>query len=232
VIIYRQLPGEEHMCLVTYTSALASTISKPMMTALESPEGQRAQDLAEVLNRVYAQNGQLILQALHFGGHLKKVQTERVLVTPNVRNRIRLSELNSLINEMATGEEATKRMAEMDAARGLQDPTVIARRARGDDVHVPATQYNTEDSNVLAASLRTQAATLEAQAKAMLEQAAKMLTEAQTLAGPSVHQVEDSVQVTSFPAVEETASIPEATAELAEDPKPVTRTAGRAARAK
>ena len=50
-IIFRELPGEEHMCLVIYPETLPSHIHNTIMTILESAPGQALmrQRLAPVL---------------------------------------------------------------------------------------------------------------------------------------------------------------------------------------
>ena len=73
-----------------------------------------------------------MLQVFHNEGLLKKIQTENVIMTPTPNTKIKLDELNKILNEMKQGEEAVKKLAEMDQSRGLQDPRDVARRMRGD----------------------------------------------------------------------------------------------------
>ena len=51
VILFREVPGEDHMCLVTYSDLLPRLLHDELMKAVESPQGQESQDVSEVLNR-------------------------------------------------------------------------------------------------------------------------------------------------------------------------------------
>ena len=73
-IIFREIPGEPHMCLVTYTETLNQHMHDPMMKCIESDIGQNSEMLADALNRTYSKDGRPILQVLHMEGLLKKVQ--------------------------------------------------------------------------------------------------------------------------------------------------------------
>lgn len=183
-IIFREVPGEPHMCLVTYTETLNQHIHDPMMKCIESDIGQNAKELADALNRTLTHDGRPILQLLHMEGLLKKVNTEQVVVTPNANTKIKLSELNKILNEMQQGEQAVKRMAELDASRGLQDPADVARRLRGDmptkDAKVMPTVGALGDSD-LANNLRQQAAKMTAEAKGLMAEADRLLKEAASM---------------------------------------------------
>ena len=48
-IIFRQVPGEPHMALVTYTETLNRHIHDPMIKCIESDIGQNSKDLADAL---------------------------------------------------------------------------------------------------------------------------------------------------------------------------------------
>jgi hypothetical protein len=185
-IIFREVPGEPHMALVTYTETLNQHIHDPLIRCIESDIGQTAQELADALNRTLTHDGRPILQLLHMEGLLKKVNTELVVVTPNSNTKIKLSELNKVLNEMAQGEQAVKRMAELDQSRGLQDPADVARRLRGDqpvkDAKVMPSQGALGDTD-LATNLRQQAAKMEAEAKGLLAESARLQKEAALMEG-------------------------------------------------
>ena len=116
-------------------------------------------------------------------GLLKKVNTDNVVVTPNSNTKIKLSELNKILNEMTQGEQAVKRMAELDQSRGLQDPADVARRLRGD---VPVTTQSGQGAlgdTDLANNLRQQAAKMDAEAKGLMAEAARLMKEAAQMDG-------------------------------------------------
>jgi len=89
------------------------------MKCIESDIGQNSNELADALSRTLTHD-ELPLQLLHAEGLLKKVNTEQVVVTPSSNTKIKLSELNKILDEMSQGEQAVKRMAELDKSRGLQ----------------------------------------------------------------------------------------------------------------
>jgi len=186
-IIFREVPGEPHMCLVTYTETLNQHIHDPLIRCIESDIGQHAESLSDALNRTLGMDGQPILFTLHREGLLKKVQTENIVVTPNSNTKIKLNELNKILTEMRQGEDAVKRMAEIDQSRGLQTPSDVARRMRESktrDAKVPSTQPLIAPSNdalgdnVIANNLRQQAQKMEAEAKGLLAESARLMSEA------------------------------------------------------
>ena len=162
------------------------------MACIESAQAQASKDLGEPLNRVYTMDGKIILQVLHAEGMMKKMQTNQIVMTPtpNTKSHIRLNELNELLNEMEKGEDAVRRMAELDASRGLQDPRDVARRVHesernkqpvksqpyDDAVTSPAGVIGDQD---MANSLRNQAARMAAEARGLLAESERLLAEAQ-----------------------------------------------------
>lgn len=185
-VIFRQIPGDDHMCLVVYTELLNQNIHDPLMACIESPEGQAAENLADALNRAYTKDGNIILHVIHREGMMKRVQTEQVMMTPAPNQKIKLVELNSILNEMAKGEEAVRRLAEIDASRGLQDPKDVAKRMRGEStVNIPPQKKATQDSILgnsdLATNLRAQAIRMSNEAKGLMAEAERLLKEAASM---------------------------------------------------
>ena len=121
-IIFRELPGEEHMCLVIYPETLPTHFHNTIMTILESAPGQQSPNLADVLHRNLLPDGRVILQALHNEGMLKKIQTNQVIVTPTANSNVKLDELNRIVKEMESGADALKRMQQLDASAGIVAP--------------------------------------------------------------------------------------------------------------
>lgn len=180
-VIFREVPNEPHMALIVYTEVLNVGIHDPLMSTIESTIGQQAKDLADALNRSYTKEGKIILQVLHAEGMLKKMQTNQVVMTPAPGQTIRLNELNSILDEMEKGEAAVKRLAEIDASRGLQDPADVARRMRGEStVDVPPGLGALADDS-LAQNLMSQAAKMAAEARGLLAESERLQKEAQSL---------------------------------------------------
>ena len=93
-ILYRQVPGEDHMCLVIHPDILPAHWHDTIMKVLESDIGQQANELADALHRNLLPDGRNILETLHFEKMIKKVRTSDVIVTPRPGATIRLDELN------------------------------------------------------------------------------------------------------------------------------------------
>ena len=100
-VAYRTLPGDSGSALVIGTGSLPDTWHDTLMSLIQDPSGQQANELADILAVRKFPDGRNILEALHVGGHLKKVPTSGVLMTPtgNPNVTVLLSELNQLIAE-------------------------------------------------------------------------------------------------------------------------------------
>jgi hypothetical protein len=188
-VVFREVPGEPHMCLVVYTELLNRTVHDPLVKCIESDIGQNSKNLADALNRSYTTDGLIILQKLHSEGQLKKVQTEQIVMTPTPGTQIKLNELNKILDEMETGEAAVKKLAEMDSQMGMQDPMQVAKRMRGDMINESATppaaplmaSGDALGDNAIANNLREQAMRMSAEAKGLLAEADRLLQEANGL---------------------------------------------------
>jgi hypothetical protein len=187
-VVFREVPGEPHMCLVVYTELLNRTVHDPLVKCIESDIGQNSKNLADALNRTHTTDGIIILQKLHAEGQLKKVQTELIVMTPAPNTQIKLNELNKILDEMETGEAAVKKLAEMDSQMGMQDPMQVAKRMRGDMINESATPAqplvasgDALGDNAIANNLRQQALRMSAEAKGLLAEADRLLQEANTM---------------------------------------------------
>ena len=190
-VIFRQVPNEEHMCLVTYTQLLNQNIHDPLMSTIESDIGQNSEELADAINRQYTKSGDRILQVLHSEGMLKKIRTEDVVMTPGPNQSIRLNELNKILGEMAAGAEATKKLAEQDASLGMQDPADVRRRKEGligdQNRPMPTAGTNVVDPNmamnddVLARDFMAQAERMESDAKGLIAESKRLMKEAKAM---------------------------------------------------
>lgn len=191
-VIFREVPNEEHMCLVAYTQLLNQNIHDPLMETIESDIGQNSEELADALNRQYTKSGDRILQVLHSEGMLKKIRTEDVVMTPGPNQSIRLDELNKILGEMKAGEEATRKLAEADASAGLQDPADVRRRKEGligDQVrpeptmgtNAPADTGMAMNDEALARDFMAQAERMESEAKGLIAESKRLMKEAKAM---------------------------------------------------
>lgn len=186
-ILFRQVPGEDHMALVIYPEVLPAHWHDSIMKVLESPVGQQAEELADALHRSMLPDGRLMLETLHSERMIKKVKTADVLITPQPNTRMRLDELNKMLNEIKQGQEAIDRMAKNDASRGLVDP--FTKRAAENEYKQSQAEKNAPPAPVetgltdrdLASNMLTQAQQMEAQAKQLVAEAARMKKEAEKM---------------------------------------------------
>jgi hypothetical protein len=184
-ILFREVPNEPHMCLVIYPDVLPAPWEDAVMRVLESDVGQQAEEFANALHRSLLPDGRVILETLHKENMIKKVRTADVIVTPRSDSRIKLDELNKMLNEMKQGEDAIKRMAQNDAARGLVDaPTKRAAEQdfkEGRQQPMRASQDGALDDRSIASNMLAQATRMEAEAKGLIAEAARMKKEAERM---------------------------------------------------
>ena len=213
-ILFREVPGEEHMCLVVYPETLPTHIHNSIMSTLESAPGQAAPNLADVLSRNLLPDGRAQLEALHREGMIKKVPSNQVIVTPTATSSVKLDEMNQIIREMETGESAHKRLQELDNSTGFVDPAQKRKaeaeykrsqeRAQQPPVAPLVSDANSAlDDKTLATNMLSQAKRMEIEAKSMIAEAARMKKDAQRM----------------FPGVKNTGEVAVAPAAPATPPK-------------
>jgi hypothetical protein len=187
-IVFREIPGDEHMCLVIYPDVLPTHIHNSIMGVLESAPGQQATNLADVFHRNLLSDGRNILQTLHHEGMLKKIATNQVILTPTPTSSVKLDEVNRLVKEMESGAEALKRMQEIDNNSGMVAPDVKRlaesefknrQSAQSQPLQAPAT--GALDDKSLAGNMLAQAKRMEIEAKSLISEAAKMKKDAERM---------------------------------------------------
>ena len=145
VLLWRKVPNESHMALLLYSDTLPRLIHDEVMKALESPIGQNAKEFSDVLFRTTMSDGRNALEVLHKEGMIKKVPTSQILITPTIKSSVRLDELNSILDEMETGEEAVQRLAEIDKQAGMA-PKKRVREGR--EVGMPPNNTSVSRTNI------------------------------------------------------------------------------------
>ena len=207
-ILFRQVPGEDHMALVIYPDTLHAHWQDSIQKALESDVAQQSEELADALHRAYLPDGRPVLETLHQERMIKKLRTSDIIVTPTNEARIRLDELNKMLNEMKQGEAAVKKMAENDASRGMVAPEV-KRKAEAEykasqtsksDVFTPPALKAGQDGALsdrdIAANMLAQAKAMEINARAMVAEAARMKKDAERMDPTVTARVTAPVPVT------------------------------------
>ena len=210
-ILFRQVPGEDHMCLCIYPEVLPAHWQDTIQRALESDVAQQSEELADALHRSFLPDGRPVLETLHQERMIKKLRTGDVIVTPTPDAKIRLDELNKMLNEMKQGEAAIKKMADNDASRGMVAPD-MKRRAEAeykagqaqktDPAYVAppslkAGQDGALSDRDIAANMLAQAKAMEVNARSMVAEAARMKKEAERMDPTVSARVTASVPVTT-----------------------------------
>ena len=161
------------MCLVCYSDLLPRTYHDAVMKVLESDVGQQAKEFAEALFRNLLPDGRNILTTLHKEGLIKKVQTGQIIVTPDMKNNVRLDELNKILKEMEAGEGAVKRMSEIDK-QTVQANLINSKKPK----HQIETVAEVLTESNISQNLLEQAARMKNEANVLLAEAKRLELEA------------------------------------------------------
>jgi len=99
LVAFRTLPGEPTNALVIPTAALKQTYHDELDSLVMKDESQQAFEFATILNVRKFSDGSTMLPSLHAKGHLQKVPTSEVTMTPATTKDswIKLDELNKII---------------------------------------------------------------------------------------------------------------------------------------
>ena len=206
LVLYREVPGDEHMCLVIYPEVLNASWQDAIQKVVESEVGQQANQLADALHRSFLPDGRAILETLHQERMIKKVRTADVIMTPSVNAAVRLDELNKLINKMNEGADAMKQLEENEASRGMVDPSVkraaeakykaeqLAKQQAAESRYQSPETFAAPQDGVLsdraiAANMLAQAKRMEIEATDMIAEAARMKKDAERMV-PGVNPAE------------------------------------------
>ena len=122
IIVQRAMADENHMACVIYSDIMPAKYHDDVMKLLESHEGQDAYEFKDILERRMMAEGTNMLQALSSEGYLKRVPAANVMVTPNSKSAMRLSELVDLLASVGgKGPDAVSRLERMENQQGFAD---------------------------------------------------------------------------------------------------------------
>lgn len=167
VIAYRTLPGDSSSALVIGTGNLGEYYHDDLISVVESDSGQQSNEISDVLAVRKFRDGSNMLAWLHTNGHLKKVPTNLVLVTPDLQTSIQLDELNQLIAE--------QKGITVDDLAGVEE-TVVEEVATAQEVK------STSDKTVTMDSMSP--SEMRSRADALYKEAAKLRKAADELDPP------------------------------------------------
>jgi hypothetical protein len=182
VIAYRTLPGDPNSCLVVGTQGLGDSYHDTLMTVVESESGQQANELADILATRRFPDGSNMLGYLHSNGHLIKVKTAQVNVTPDAQTAIGLDEMNVLI-------ASQKGVSVEDLA--VNDGTQQTQR---DKKKKEAKKIVTDEAAKVTESFEMTPAELRSRADALFKQAADLRKQADDLDPPKKKTVSKKTQ--------------------------------------
>jgi hypothetical protein len=122
IIVQRSMADENHMACVIYSDIMPSKYHDDVMKLLESHEGQDAYEFKDILERRMMAEGTNMLQALGSEGYLKRVPAANVMVTPNSKSAMKLSELVDLLASVGgKGPDAVSRLERLENQQGFAD---------------------------------------------------------------------------------------------------------------
>jgi len=176
-IVYRTLPGDPYHALVVGTTQLGASYHDALMSILQDPSGQSANELADILSVRSFPDGSNMLQWLHLRGQLKKVPTNNVLVTPTPNDSVPLDELNLLIAQQKGVSIDELAVSDGKSPKGLDDPTkTTSSSVNGEVVETPLPEPEVKvepikEEPVSAASLRSMADKLFKEAQLLRKKA-------------------------------------------------------------
>jgi hypothetical protein len=171
VVAYRTIPGDVNSALVVGTQGLQDSYHDSLMQLVQEDSGQQANELADVLAVRKFPDGTNMLEFLHTRGHLKKVPTNLVLMTPNTQQTIQLDELNKMIAEQKG--VSLEQLAINDGSGEVKtSEDIIVSEVPVAQTATPIAQTKT----VSADDLRSKADQLLAEAKSLRELADKLDT--------------------------------------------------------
>jgi len=129
-VVLHKMPAEDHMCLCVIDDKLPPRYFQAVKACLNSPAGQESKDLASALDGVTLEDGRQLARILYAEGHLKKVASNQVFMTPfgyEANNKkIRLNELNEMLGNIEQGGDSLQKLKDFDEGKGLKNKTKSA----------------------------------------------------------------------------------------------------------
>jgi hypothetical protein len=185
VVVYRTLPDEPYSALVVGTQGLGDSYHDSLMSLLQSDSGQQANELADILAVRKFPDGNVMLAYLHNNGHLKKVPTNMVLMTPNSQTQLPLEKLNEMI-----AQERGVSIEDLAVNDGSQQKTKNTKK-----VETVETVSTIDDTSFSKKTMELSPAEMRSRADALYKEAAKLRKEADDLDPPKTRKKTAKVEV-------------------------------------
>jgi len=154
VIAYRTIPGDATSALVVGTNALMDSYHDSLMSLVDSDAGQQADELADIMAVRRFPDGSNMLQWVHANGHLKKVPTAGVLITPDNKTQVPLDELNNIIaqqkgvklDDLAIKDGSNSTIATMPKTSEKKSDDVVVEDVKSDFNLTPSEMRSRADA--------------------------------------------------------------------------------------
>tara|TARA_B110000438_G_scaffold152328_1_gene146324 strand:+ start:7832 stop:8446 length:615 start_codon:yes stop_codon:yes gene_type:complete len=174
-VVFRTLPDDPDSCLVCQTETLRDEDHDLLIKLIESNAGQNAVELADAMQRTPLGDGSIMLARFHTAGHLTKISTADIEMTPNTTTTLSLNELNETIaqqkgvavKDLAVGGSSIE---EVGSVTDISKPA--PKMATNDDATSTKEQALSDDD--LANKMRKDADSLFKEATELRKQADKL----------------------------------------------------------
>lgn len=177
VVAYRTIPNDPYSCLCIMSDSLSSADHDDVMKLVESDAAQSADEFYQAMDRIYLSDGRPMLAGLHTQGHLRKLPTSDIEMTPNNVTAVPLNELNEIIAQqkgVALEDLAVKAPVTADRPATAEAPEPVAPAPQVDAATLAAGQNEVLSDEQIAAKMRSDADRLFKEAKALREQAEEL----------------------------------------------------------
>lgn len=124
-VIFNEVPNEPNNCLVVMTNTLGDIDHRELMLSIESQEGQASVNLGEMMNSRMNEAGRPLLTSLHESKKITKVATDTVILTPNPKSEIILSEMNDMLRGQARSRGEDDFIGDADLASSAGSTTSV-----------------------------------------------------------------------------------------------------------
>ena len=171
IVAYRTLPGDATSALIVMTESLPADEHDALIKLVESPAGQDAEELALAMARSYLPDGRNMLSGFHSTGHLKKVPTSDIEMTPDTLSTVNLDELNRMIAQQKGVSVDELAITDHNGSPQAKPTTTEPTLPVVEEVEEPTKTNEVLSDEDLAKQLRSQADTMFKEAQRLRKEA-------------------------------------------------------------
>ena len=172
VVMFRQLPDEPESCLLVDVQGLSDDMHNDLMNEVESSQAQQKADFSDHAHTHFFRDGRKMLETLHPEKKFIKLESDKVMMTPDNNTNIRLDELNKQLGALDTNPNLTE--DQFNTMHQLNsDEVTVGDEAK--PVTVTTKDDGVLDDFTLAKGFVAQAEGMESEAKKLREQAYELI---------------------------------------------------------